>query len=68
MIKWDRTIDGSDYMSLIAMIILIICNFLQMYVNKKEIKSFKKSVDTLTLIASIACLVVVFVEIVEKFS
>lgn len=68
MIKWNGTIDGSDYMSLIAMIILIICNFLQMYVNKKEIKSLKKAVDTLTLIASIACLVVVFVEIVEKFS
>ena len=55
-------------MSLIAMIILIICNFLQMYVNKKGIKSYKKAVETITLIASIACLVVVFVEIVEKFS
>lgn len=46
-------------MSLIAMIILIICNFLQMYVNKKEIKSLKKAVEALTLIASIGCLVVV---------
>lgn len=55
-------------MDILVLIVLVICTFFQMYVQKKNNKSLKKIADKLTFVASICAILLVVFKIVSLFN